>query len=217
MKDIRCVLFDFDGTLFDTSEGIKMCYRKGLEQFGVYVKNDSELDRIIGPSLFDSYRSFYGLVGDDVVTAVRIYREHYNSNGIYMVHPYDGIEKALIALKENSFTLGVATSKPKVMAEKILDFTGMAKYFDVVCGANLDGTMSDKVELITEAMKLSGFTDKTQVCMVGDRFYDIAGAKKVGICSVGVTYGFGGYDELVNAGADYIADSPMQAARLIIG
>ncbi len=213
----KCILFDLDGTLFDSSEGIKMCYRKGLAHFGIVVENDSELDKVIGPSLYDSYSQFFGLKGDEVTEAVRIYRELYSSDGIYKVRMYDGVEKMLDSLKQNSFTICLATSKPHVMAQRILEFSGLKPYFDVVCGANLDGSMSDKVELISECLKLSDFTDKSRVFMVGDRFYDIVGAIRAGVHSVGVTYGFGSHQELSDAGAEYIADSPQMVAEWLTG
>lgn len=213
----KCILFDLDGTLFDSSEGIKMCYRKGLAHFGIVIENDSELDKVIGPSLYDSYSQFFGLKGDEVTEAVRIYRELYSSDGIYKVRMYDGVEKMLDSLKQNSFTICLATSKPHVMAQRILEFSGLKPYFDVVCGANLDGSMSDKVELISECLKLSDFTDKSRVFMVGDRFYDIVGAIRAGVHSVGVTYGFGSHQELSDAGAEYIADSPQMVAEWLTG
>lgn len=213
----KCILFDLDGTLFDSSEGIKMCYRKGLAHFGIVIENDSELDKVIGPSLYDSYSQFFGLKGDEVTEAVRIYRELYSSDGIYKVRMYDGVEKMLDSLKQNSFTICLATSKPHVMAQRILEFSGLKPYFDVVCGANLDGSMSDKVELISECLKLSDFTDKSRIFMVGDRFYDIVGAIRAGVHSVGVTYGFGSHQELSDAGAEYIADSPQMVAEWLTG
>lgn len=213
----KCILFDLDGTLFDSSEGIKMCYRKGLAHFGIVIENDSELDKVIGPSLYDSYSQFFGLKGDEVTEAVRIYRELYSSDGIYKVRMYDGVEKMLDSLKQNSFTICLATSKPHVMAQRILEFSGLKPYFDVVCGANLDGSMSDKVELISECLKLYDFTDKSRVFMVGDRFYDIVGAIRAGVHSVGVTYGFGSHQELSDAGAEYIADSPQMVAEWLTG
>ncbi len=213
----KCVLFDLDGTLFDSSEGIKMCYRKGLARFGITVENDSDLDKVIGPSLYDSYSRFFGLEGDDVMEAVRVYRELYSSDGIYMIRMYDGVENMLQAIKQYGFTLCLATSKPFVMADKILGFSGIKKYFDVICGANLDGSMSDKVELINECLKQTDFTDKRRAFMVGDRFYDIVGAAKAGVRSIGVTYGFGSFEELSDAGAELIADSPDCFANLLIG
>lgn len=211
-----CVMFDLDGTLFDSSEGIKKCYRRGLEHFGIIVEDDSELDKVIGPSLYDSYSKFYGLEGDAILEAVRIYRELYSSEGIYMIKMYNGVEEMLKSLKQSGFTICLATSKPYVMAQKILDFSGIEKYFDVVCGANLDGSMSDKVELISECLKQSSFTDKNAAYMVGDRSYDVIGAAKVGVHSIGVTYGFGTRMELMNAGAEYIAYDTSNVARILL-
>lgn len=216
MKMKGCVMFDLDGTLFDSSEGIKMCYRKGLEHFGIHVEDDGELDKVIGPSLYDSYHRFFGLNGDHILEAVRIYRELYSSEGIYRIKMYDGVEKMLASLKEQGFIICLATSKPYVMAHKILDFSGLLKYFDVVCGANLDGSMSDKAELIGECLRQSGFTDKKRAYMVGDRSYDMIGAAKAGVHSIGVTYGFGTRLELINAGAEMTAYDPGNVTRILM-
>lgn len=223
MSEKKCVLFDLDGTLFDSSEGIRECYRKGLAHFGITVDNDEELRKVMGPSLYISYHDFFGLEGEQVYEAVRIYREHYNRDGIFKVRIYDGIKELLEALKQNHFTVCVATSKPQVMAEKILDFSGISPYFDVICGANLDGSRSDKVELINEVLKQVSFTynncdsvDKNNVFMIGDRFYDIKGAIATGVRSIGVTYGFGSREELQEAGAEFIADSAGEIADILL-
>lgn len=223
MSDTKCVMFDLDGTLFDSSEGIMQCYRKGLENFGIFVNDDSELRKVMGPSLYISYHDFFGLEGDQVNEAVRIYREHYNADGIYKVRMYDGIKELLKVLKQNDFILCVATSKPQIMAERILDFSNIAEYFDVICGANLDGSRSEKVELINEVLNqvdflhnCADYVDKNNVFMVGDRFYDIRGAVLSGVRSIGVTYGFGSREELLDAGAEFIADSAEGIANILI-
>lgn len=214
MANFKCVLLDLDGTLFDTSEGIMECYKMGLEHFGIFVKDDRELRKVIGPSLYISYRDFYGLDEDQVKEAVRIYREHYNGGGIYKCRLYDGMENVLKSLKLNDFTVCVATSKPQVMAEKILNYFGLTEYLDTICGAELDGSRSDKIELINTALKQVGFTDKNKVVMVGDRFYDIKGAIGAGIHSIGVTYGFGTKEELIEGGAEYIVDAPEDILKI---
>ena len=216
MKTRKCAMFDLDGTLFDTSEGIKRCYRKGLERFGISLEDDKELDKVIGPSLYISYSRFFGLQGDDVIEAVGIYRELYVKEGIYQLRMYDGVEEMLSTLKLNGFTICLATAKPYVMAQKALEFTGLKQYFDVVCGANLDGSMSDKIDLINESLKQAGFTDRSLAWMIGDRLYDILGAKKAGVRSVGVTYGFGTRQELEEAGADFLVDSACEIPKLLI-
>lgn len=216
MGKFKCILLDLDGTLFDTSEGIMSCYKMGLEHFGIFVNDDSELRKVMGPSLYISYRDFYGLDEEQVKEAVRIYREHYNGGGIYKCRLYDGMENTLKSLKANGFTVCVATSKPQVMAEKILNHFGLAEYFDTICGAELDGSRSDKIELIDTALKRVGFTDKNDVVMAGDRFYDIKGAIGAGVHSIGVTYGFGTKQELVEAGAEYIADTPEDILKIVM-
>ena len=223
MSNIKCVMFDLDGTLFDSSEGIMECYRKGLEHFGICVKDDDQLRKVIGPSLYTSYRDFFGLKDEQVNEAVKIYRRHYNSDGIYKVRMYDGVKELLGLLKRNNFILCLATSKPQKMAEKILNFSDLVQYFDVVCGANLDGSRSEKIELINEVLNRVQITynygnciDKNNVFMVGDRFYDIKGAVLARIHSIGVTYGFGSKEELLDAGAEFIADSADDIVKIVL-
>ena len=216
MSKFKCVLMDLDGTLFDTSEGIMECYKMGLEKFGIFVKDNSELRKVMGPSLYISYRDFYGLDEVQVKEAVRIYREHYNGGGIYKCRMYEGMENTLKLLKANNLKVGVATSKPQVMAEKILNHFGLDEYFDVICGSELDGSRSDKVELINFALKQVGFTDKNEVVMVGDRFYDIKGAIGAGVHSIGVAYGFGTKEELAEAGAEYIVEAPEDILKIVL-
>lgn len=216
-------LFDLDGTIFDSSQGIKSCYREALSHFGIYVKDDRELDKIMGPSLYLSFHDFFGLEGEQVTEAVKIYRDRYSAEGIYQVKMYDGIDRAIRQLRENGCVICLATTKPQVMAEKILDFSGLAPYFDIVCGAHLDGSRSDKVELINEvcrqlAEQFHGGqpVEKDRVFMIGDRFYDMEGAVKTGVRALGVTYGFGSPEELLKAGAEFLADTPEQAAEILL-
>ena len=223
MSGRKCVLFDLDGTLFDSSEGIKNCYREALSHFGMTVKDDRELDKVMGPSLYLSFHDFFGLEGEQVNEAVKIYRDRYNAEGIYQVKMYDGVDTVIGQLKENGCVICLATTKPQVMAEKILEFSGIAPYFNVICGANLDGSRSDKVELINEVLNQISFTynngkpvEKDSVFMIGDRFYDMKGALATGVHSIGVTYGFGSREELTEAGAEFIADSAAEIADILL-
>ena len=166
---------------------------------------------------WNSYRDYFGLRGDDILQAVRLYRELYSAEGIYRLRMYDGVEEMLQAVGRKGNLIGLATTKPHVMADKILAFSGLKQYFDVICGSNLDGSMSDKFQLITTCMMKCEFSERSRVYMIGDRFYDIEGAKTAGVHSIGVTYGFASGEELTEAGAEFIADSPAEVARLITG
>ncbi len=216
MSSFDCVLFDLDGTLFDSSEGVMECYRAGLEHFGIYVEDDSQLNAVIGPSLYTSYREIFHLDDAQAHEAIEIYREKYHSEGVYKCRMYEGLEDALKELSQSGLTLCVATSKPQIMAEKIMDFSGLNKYFSVVSGESLDEDVSDKSLLINTALERANFADKAKAVMVGDRFYDIKGAKRAGVHSIGVTYGFGTREELAQAQAEYIADSPREIVDLIL-
>ena len=217
----KWLLFDLDGTLFDSSEGIKGCYREALAHFGITVTDDRELDKIMGPSLYLSFHDFFGLCGDDVTEAVRIYRDRYNAEGIYQVKMYEGMDALLRDLHEEGHTVCLATTKPQVMAEKILAFSGLAPCFDIVCGSQLDGSRSDKVELIAEVLRQAVAAEgkpvnKSRVYMIGDRFYDMEGAVKAGVRGVGVTFGFGTEEELLTAGAECLADSAEELRALLL-
>lgn len=218
MNRKKYALFDLDGTIFDSSVGIKSCYREALSHFGITVQDDSELDKVMGPSLYLSFHEFFGLEGEQVNEAVKIYRDRYNAEGIYQVKMYDGIDEAIKQLKRERCVICLATTKPQVMAEKILDFAGLARWFDIVCGAHLDGSRSDKAELIEAVLRQSKYpVEKRDVYMIGDRLYDMEGAVKAHVRALGVTYGFGSREELMAAGAQYLADTPQEIVEIISG
>lgn len=203
-------LFDMDGTLFDTSEGVinslVFCLRKyGIEHERQYFR------RFIGPPLLWSFSAFCGFDDETARSAMLFYREHYAEHGIFECAPYDGVPDLLRGLKAAGKSLYVATSKPQPFAERILEHFDLARYFAKVCGSDMDERRSDKALIIADA--LSGI-DKGRALMVGDRHYDIAGAKANGIRSCGVCFGFGSREELEEAGADFIVQRAEEIAAL---
>jgi len=138
---------------------------------------------------------------------LQTYREYFKDTGIYENEVYSGMEDLLEALKDKQYILGVATSKPTVFAEIIIKHFDLERYFSCVVGSNLDGTRTDKAEVIAEALTQLSIDEKENVVMIGDRKHDILGAKKMEIDSIGVTYGYGSYEEIEDAGADYIIEN----------
>lgn len=197
-------IFDLDGTLSDPSEGITNSVAYALEKFGILVEDKSTLYKFIGPPLVDAFSEFYGFSKEDSEKATAYYRETFSVKGIYENKIYDGVEKLLNALKKKDKTVILATSKPEKYAKEILRFFDLTKYFDFIAGATFDSTRSSKDKVIDYALKNCGINDVENAVMIGDRYHDIEGAKKNGLTSIGVLYGFGDREELEIAGADYI-------------
>lgn len=184
---IDCVIFDFDGTIADTSEGVFNCVKYALESFGIEENNIDGLRRMIGPPLREGFSTFYGVDGE-IATAK--YREKYAVEGIYQCKLYDGMEQLLADLKERGARLAIATSKPLEYTNKILSHFGIDKYFDVVVGATFDGTFDNKDDIVKEAIRQLGDVDIYHSYIVGDRYTDIIAGRKTGLITVGARYGF---------------------------
>ena len=200
------ILFDLDGTLTDSKEGITNCVRYALESFGITETDEQKLIKFIGPPLYDSFRALYGFSHNDAVFAVEKYRERFSVKGIYENRVYDGTENALSELKGVGKRLALATSKPYAYAERILKHFNIFDYFDYAVGAELDGKRGYKDEVISEVLSIAGAKDLSRIIMVGDRENDILGAKKCGIASAGLRCGFAEPGELEKAGADFVFD-----------
>lgn len=211
----KYVFFDLDGTLSDSGLGITNSVAYALKKMGVGEVRRSWLYKFVGPPLLESFEKFCGLSEKDAMLAVKHYREYYRERGIFENCMYEGVGELLRNLFEQKRTLALATSKPQVFAEQILDSYGIRKYFHSVVGSNLDGTRVRKDEILEHALAKCGVCDLSRAVMVGDREYDILGAKRAGVRSLGVTYGYGSKGELERAGADYIADSLEDVARIL--
>ena len=201
------ILFDLDGTLTDSAEGILNSVIYALERMCVSYDSKESLRCFIGPPLQTSFRDYCGFSEKQVSEAVQTFREYFREKGIYENMVYENIPEMLNALCDAGFTLAVATSKPEAFAKQILLRFDLAKYFKVIAGATMDGT--DKPTVIREALARLNVKPSPRVLMVGDREHDVLGAKEVGIRSLGVLYGYGSEKELTEAGAEYIASTPM--------
>ena len=211
------ILFDLDGTLTDSKVGITTCAAYGLKHFGIEVEDLDSLTKFIGPPLMDSYTRFYGFTKEQAEVAIAKYRERYFEVGWKENTPYPGIHELCAKLCQAGKRLIVATSKPENQATRIVDYFGLAPYFELVCGPGLDDADSGRKSLvIRNALRRAGITDLKGVVMVGDRLHDIEGAHEVGLPVIGVLYGFGDRAEHEAYGADYIAEDMDQLEALLL-
>ncbi|TCL60419.1 phosphoglycolate phosphatase [Kineothrix alysoides] len=242
----KYLLFDLDGTLTDPKEGITTSVQYALKSFGIDEPDLDKLEPFIGPPLKDSFIKYYGLDEEQAETAIVKYREWFSPTGIFQNKIYPGTEDMLAALKNKEKVLAVASSKPTVFVEKILNHFEIRQYFDVVVGSELNGVRGSKEEVVEEALRQlsakcaddkdaaaeSGeaetvqremvavaetiYIDKEHTAMIGDREFDVFGGKQHGLTTVGVTFGYAGEGELEAAGADYIVNTVEELRRLLI-
>lgn len=209
------ILFDLDGTLTDPGEGITNSVAYALKQLGIEPPERRELYKFIGPPLVDSFMEYYAMDKAKAEEAVRLYRVYFADRGIFENIPYTGIGEALGRLRSAGERLALATSKPTVFAERILERFGLDGYFDIAVGSELDGTRNAKADVIRCVLERAG--EYKRAVMVGDRLHDINGAKAAGVDSIGVLYGYGSREELENAGADYIAAGTDELCAILLG
>lgn len=214
MSRYNTLLFDLDGTLTDSAPGIIKCFRYALETMGFDEPDD--IMRIVGPPIYDSFAQFCGMNEEQVQEAARIYRSRYSEKGLFENEVYKGVPEMLKRLKDGGKRLLVATSKPEVFAVRILEKFQLAEYFDVIGGADINGSRNDKNEIIEYVLERAGVTDRRTALMAGDRSYDVRGAHKTGLECMGVLWGYGSEEELKASGADYIAASPAEAADMLL-
>lgn len=209
------VLFDLDGTLTNPELGITNCIMYALEKFNLKVEDRKELHPFIGPPLMYSFQTYCGLSKEQSEQAVKYYRERFSVKGLYENEKYDGVDNLLQQLKSSGKVLLLATSKPEEYAIEILKYFDLWKYFDFVAGATMDGSRGEKADVIRYAVKMAKIMDTSKAIMVGDRNYDILGARENGMDSIGVLFGFGSREELVTAGANYLAESVQDIVKYV--
>ena len=207
-------LFDLDGTLTDPGLGITNSVAYALGKYGITVEDRRELYPFIGPPLRQSFSEFYGFDEEKTKEAVAFYREYFSEKGLFENEVYEGIPEVLSQLKQAGKKLLVATSKPEEFTNRILEHFGLAEYFDFVAGATMDDTRNEKADIIAYALEQIADADKSKIVMVGDRKFDILGARENGIDSIGVLYGYGSRTELEEAQATHIVEKPEELLRL---
>jgi phosphoglycolate phosphatase len=203
---MNTIFFDLDGTLTDPKPGITGSIQYALQKLDVPVPTQDNLTWCIGPPL---RASFVALLGGESMAdrAVALYRERFADVGLYENSVYPDIERVLATLRQSPRRIFVATSKPHVFAERIIDHFGLRCYFDRVFGSELDGTRVNKGDLLAYAIDTTG-VDPSKTLMIGDRSHDMVGAKNNGIRGIGVLYGYGSEEELIGAGASHVCASP---------
>lgn len=213
----KTVLFDLDGTLTDSADGITKCVRYALEQMGMNAPDPSELNCFVGPPLHEMFMKYAKMDEAMADQAVELYRERYTQVGMYENHLYPYITKLLALFKKNGITMGVASSKPEVYVKQILKHFGIDHYFKVVVGSELDGTRVKKKEVLEEAIhRLRMDKKKDQIVLVGDTAFDVLGAHEVGIACIGVSYGYGEKEDLEVAQPIYVAETVSDVAECVM-
>ena len=203
------LLFDLDGTLTDSQEGITKCVQYALHSFGVEEPDLEKLRPFIGPPLIDSFMEFYGWTEDQARAGTQKYRERFEIRGMFENRVYGGIPKTLEVLREHGKHLVIASSKPEKYVKTILEHFDLRKYFLEVVGASMDEQRNSKAEVIREAFRRLGISEekKSQALMIGDRRHDVEGAQACGLNSLGVYFGYAEEGELEKAGADFIVST----------
>ncbi len=210
------VLFDLDGTLTDPRPGIVRSILYALDGMGHRGPGESDLDWCIGPPLAPSFAQILGTEEPGTIRrAIGLYRERFSTIGLYENAVYVGVPECLARLRDEGIALLVATSKPVVFARRILDHFELSPFFDGVYGSELDGRLSDKGELIAHVLESEGLSSQRTI-MVGDREHDVIGARRNGVPCVGASYGYGGEEELDEAGAAALCDRPEGLADAVL-
>jgi phosphoglycolate phosphatase len=210
------VLFDLYGTLIDPRQGILACFKYALDGLHVAVPADSQLEKFIGPPLRENLASLFGHGKEGLIDeAVALYRERFAAKGIFENSVYPGIAEALAQLREHGLWLSVATVKPTVFAERIVEHFGLGRFFHGVYGSELDGTNSDKTHLLGHLLKAESLSP-TDSIMIGDRAQDLLAAKTNGIVPIGVLWGYGSREELVSAGAEALCEEPTRLLEVLL-
>ena len=208
----KAILFDLDGTLTDSGEGIINCASLALAHFGLPVPDREAMRVFVGPPLRDTLMQF-GVKPEDVEEAMTVFRSRYLTKGKYENKPYPGIRELLERLRSQGHKLYVATSKPEIQAVDVLNHFDLAQYFDIIAGATMDKARDSKAAVIAYLKEQAG--DMAQSVMVGDTAFDVTGAAAHGIPTIGVAWGYGKVEDMEKAGAVSIARTPEELFGLL--
>lgn len=209
----KTILFDLDGTITDSGEGIINCVIYALERFDLPIPERDSLRYFVGPPLHESFIK-QGVPAERAEEAVAVYRERYVPTGMFENSPYPGIRKVLETLKTKGHTLYVASSKPEWMCIEILKHFNLDQYFEQICGATMDTSRTNKEAVIAYLIEQNGKTDN--MIMVGDTKFDVIGAKFHGIPCVGVSWGYGTVEEMEEAGASSVVFSMDELLKALL-
>ena len=208
----KTILFDLDGTLTDSAEGIINCCTLALQYFGLPVPDRKTMEVFVGPPLHDTFVKF-GVPQEQVDKAVEVFRSRYFTVGKYENAPYPGIHAVLQTLKDHGHKLLIATSKPETLAFDVTKKFELFDYFDMICGATLDKSRVNKDDVIAYLLEQTGA--KEDMIMVGDTAFDVTGAAVHGIPTIGVAWGYGSVEDMLSAGAVAIANTMDELLTLL--
>ncbi|MCR4838414.1 MAG: HAD hydrolase-like protein [Eubacterium sp.] len=228
----KYIFLDLDGTITESAGAILSSAAYALKKLGIEDEDPEKKRAFIGPPLTVGFGELYGLSGDQLAEGIRLYREFYVNGGYKDAPLYDGIEETLMKLRDEGRILMMVTSKPKYIAQLVADYHGMERYLSAVIGPVEEKTKAGKEDLIETAARevirmieaeQTDVQDKRELLtvsdiyrdavMIGDRKYDMEAAKKLGLTAVGALYGYGTREELLQAGADHIAEKPKDILR----
>ena len=216
MANFDYVIFDFDGTVADTGEGILKSLQYSFVAMGDPAPELKDLEKFIGPPVYYSYTHFYGVPEEKVDLYVKKYRERYREKGVFESKVYVGLVELINSLKENGIKVGIASSKPESLIHSVGDYLEITDLFDAIVGVKTDNSKhSSKAGLITQAMSDLGATDKNKVLMVGDRCFDIDGAHEAGVKCCAALWGYGDEEEFKAHKADFIVKHPKEIENLL--
>lgn len=211
------ILFDFDGTIMDTSPGIYDSFDKVVAHYKLDFPR-SGYSRMIGPPIRESFSTILGLPDEEINNAIAVYRSYYSVEGIYNANVYDGVPELIRHLREAGKTICTATSKPEVFTKKIIENKGLTDLFDFIGGSdtaeNGRTEKKDVVEYVLESRNISHLKDRC--ILVGDRYFDVKGAHEAGIKCAGILWGFGSRKEFEEAGADWILETPEELEKFLL-
>ncbi len=211
---IKAVMFDLDGTVIASKDGIFRSAAYALDTLGLPMPSEADMMAFLGPPLSEGFRSVCHVDESRIDEAVRLYREYYNGGGKFQAAVFDGVTECLQALKAKGIPSYITTSKPHVFAKEILSYFRTDTAFDGIYGSEFDGTRGKKSEVVSYCMEQHGLRPE-EVLLVGDRHFDVNGARQCGVRCVGVTYGYGSREELEQAGAWKLIDTPMALPDLL--
>lgn len=221
--DKKYILFDLDGTLTDSYDGIINALVYSLSELGIAPRPDT-FRNVIGPPLHHTYMDVYGLTAAESDNAVRIFHEYYETKGKFENRPYDDVLEMLQTLNAHGKKLMIATAKPEHMAVEIAEHFGLSPYLCFIAGTNDDRVSAQgdpqkrtsKKDVLMHILRANDIKDPENAVMVGDRAYDMTAARELGLQTIGVLYGYGSREELTQAGAQYLAASPLEISKYII-
>lgn len=214
MQKYKCLLFDLDGTITDSSEGIINSIIYALEKMDVTVTDKDVLKKFVGPPLMDSYKKYFAFTQKEAELGLKLFREYFSEKGIFENRLFDGMYDLLTDLYNNGYELVLATSKPDLYAEQILKHFDIYKYFTHISACPMDEANTTKLDIIKAALEMASVKNNDEILMIGDTSFDIIGARICGIDSIGVLYGTDTAEELKNA--TYLAKDIDELRNLLI-